>query len=593
MKQFLKFVLATVTGLFLFMLLGIFIIAGIAASAGKETKATVAANSVLKLDLNYAIPEQTVDNPFAGMNLFNPKLSEKAVGLTQIRECIAKAKTDDNIKGIYLELGLNDNGLATLEAIRQSLADFRKSGKFVYAYGEVLNQKSYYLATAADQIFINPNGGMELKGFGREIMYYKGLFEKLGIEVQDFHCGAFKSAIEPFVRDNMSEPNRQQLLHIYGDVYRQFITSIGKDRKLDTAEVNVIVNNLLAETPQKDVELKLIDGALYYDQVLDKLKEKVGVDKKKDLEVVDLAKYATTIEKNLTAENKVAVVYAEGDIVDGEGKDGEIGGEAYAKIIRKLRTDDKVKAIVLRVNSPGGSALASDVMWRELVLAKKEKPLVVSFGDVAASGGYYIACVGDKIFAQPNTITGSIGVFGLLPNAQKMFKDKLGISFDEVEVTKHGVLGGITKPLDAEEAAFAQRNVEKTYREFKQRVADGRSAVKKEVNGVAFDTAYVETIAQGRVWTGNQAIQNGLVDEIGGLDEAVAYAVKKANLKEYRVKAYPEEKSFSEKLAESFGDAKTQMVKEQLGEQYEVYKTIEWLKKTKGVQARMVYDLGL
>lgn len=593
MKQFLKFVLATITGMFLFMLLGFFILLGIAASAGSEKKATVAANSVLKLDLNYDIPEQTVDNPFAGMNLFNPQLSKKAVGLTEIRECIAKAKTDDNIKGIYLELGLNDNGLATLEAIRQSLADFRKSGKFVYAYGEVLSQKSYYLATAADQIFINPNGGMELKGFGREIMYYKGLFEKLGIEVQDFHCGAFKSAIEPFVRDNMSEPNRQQLLHIYGDVYRQFITSIGKDRKLDTAEVNVIVNNLLAETPQKDVELKLIDGALYYDQVIDKIKEKVGVDKKKDLEVVDLAKYATTIEKDLTAENKVAVVYAEGDIVDGEGKDGEIGGEAYAKLIRKLRNDEKVKAIVLRVNSPGGSALASDVMWRELVLAKKEKPLVVSFGDVAASGGYYIACVGDRIFAQPNTITGSIGVFGLLPNAQKMFKDKLGISFDEVEVTKHGVLGGITKPLDAEEAAFAQRNVEKTYREFKQRVADGRSVVKKDVNGVAFDTAYVETIAQGRVWTGNQAIQNGLVDEIGGLDEAVAYAVKKANLKEYRLKAYPEEKSFSEKLTESFGDAKTQLVKEQLGEQYEIYKTIEWLKKTKGVQARMVYDLGL
>jgi protease-4 len=593
MKQFLKFVLASITGMFLFMLLGFFILLGIAASAGSEKKATVAANSVLKLDLNYDIPEQTVDNPFAGMNLFNPQLSKKAVGLTEIRECIAKAKTDDNIKGIYLELGLNDNGLATLEAIRQSLADFRKSGKFVYAYGEVLSQKSYYLATAADQIFINPNGGMELKGFGREIMYYKGLFEKLGIEVQDFHCGAFKSAIEPFVRDNMSEPNRQQLLHIYGDVYRQFITSIGKDRKLDTAEVNVIVNNLLAETPQKDVELKLIDGALYYDQVIDKIKEKVGVDKKKDLEVVDLAKYATTIEKDLTAENKVAVVYAEGDIVDGEGNDGEIGGEAYAKLIRKLRNDEKVKAIVLRVNSPGGSALASDVMWRELVLAKKEKPLVVSFGDVAASGGYYIACVGDRIFAQPNTITGSIGVFGLLPNAQKMFKDKLGISFDEVEVTKHGVLGGITKPLDAEEAAFAQRNVEKTYREFKQRVADGRSAVKKDVNGVAFDTAYVETIAQGRVWTGNQAIQNGLVDEIGGLDEAIAYAAKKANLKEYRLKAYPEEKSFSEKLTESFGDAKTQLVKEQLGEQYEIYKTIEWLKKTKGVQARMVYDLGL
>ncbi|HLP51498.1 MAG TPA: signal peptide peptidase SppA [Chitinophagales bacterium] len=593
MKQFFKFTLATIFGLFLFCLLGFFLILGIAASAGSETKATVAANSVLKLDLNYDIPEKTNDNPFAGMSAFNPKFSKKAIGLTEIRECIAKAKTDDNIKGIYLDLGLNDNGLATLEVIRQSLADFRKSGKFVYAYGEVLTQKSYYLATAADQIYMNPNGGMELKGFGREIMYYKGLFDKLGIEVQDFHCGAFKSAIEPFVRTDMSEPNRQQLLNIYGDVYRQFIVNVAKERKLDTAEVNNIVNNLLAETPAKDKELKLIDDALYYDQVVDKLKEKVGIDKKKDLEFVELAKYATTIEKNLESGNKIAVVYAEGEIVDGEGKDGQIGGEDFSKLIRKLRTDEKIKAIVLRVNSPGGSALASDVMWRELVLAKKEKPLVVSFGDVAASGGYYMACMGDRIYAQPNTITGSIGVFGLLPNAKKMFNDKLGITFDEVEVTKHGVLGGITKPLDAEEAAFAQRNVEKTYREFKQRVADGRSAVKKDVNGVAFDTAYVETIAQGRVWTGNQGISNGLVDEIGGLDEAIAYAAKKANLKDYRTKAYPEEKSFSEKIAESFGDAKANMVKEQLGEQYEVYKTIEWLKKTKGVQARMVYDLGL
>ncbi len=593
MRQFFKFVFATITGLFLFMLLGIFIIIGIAAAAGKDKKATVAANSILKLDLNYDIPEKSNDNPFAGMNVFNLKPQKKAIGLTEIRECIAKAKKDDNIKGIYLELGINDNGLATLEVIRQSLEDFRKSGKFVYAYGEILSQKSYYLATAADQIYLNPNGGMELKGFGREIMYYKGMFDKLGIEVQDFHCGAFKSAIEPFIRTDMSEPNRKQLLGIYGDVYNQFIVNIAKDRKLDTADLNRIVNDLSAETPEKDKELKLVDDVLYYDQVLDKLKEKVGVEKKKDLESIDLAKYATTLEKDLESSNKIAVVYAEGEIVDGEGEDGQIGGESFSKLIRKLRNDEKVKAIVLRVNSPGGSALASDVMWRELVLAKKEKPLVVSFGDVAASGGYYIACVGDRIFAQPNTITGSIGVFGLLPNAKKMFNDKFGITFDEVEVTKHGVLGGITKPLDAEESAFAQRNVEKTYREFKQRVADGRSAIKKEVGGVKMDTEYIETIAQGHVWTGNQGIENGLVDEIGGLDEAIAYAAKKANLKDYRTKAYPEEKSFSEKIAESFTDAKANVVKEQLGEQYEIYKTIEWLKKTKGVQARMVYDLGL
>ncbi len=593
MGQFFKFVFATITGLFLFCLIGIFILIGIAAAAGKDKKATVAANSVLKLDLNYAIPEKSNDNPFAGMSIFNLKPQKKAIGLTEIRECIAKAKKDDNIKGIYMELGLNDNGLATLEVIRQSLADFRKSGKFVYAYGEVLNQKSYYLATAADQIFINPQGGMELKGFGREIMYYKGMFDKLGIEVQDFHCGAFKSAIEPFIRTDMSEPNRKQLMNIYGDVYNQFITNIAKERKMDTADLNKIVNNLSAETPAKDKELKLIDDALYYDQVLDKLKEKVGVDKKKDLESIDLAKYATTLEKDLESSNKIAVVYAEGEIVDGDGNDGQIGGEAFSKLIRKLRNDEKVKAIVLRVNSPGGSALASDVMWRELILAKKEKPLVVSFGDVAASGGYYIACMGDRIFAQPNTITGSIGVFGLLPNAKKFFNEKLGITFDEVKVTKHGVLGGLTKPLDAEESAFAQRNVEKTYSTFKTHVAEGRSAVRKDVNGVPLDTTYIETIAQGHVWTGNQGLANGLVDEIGGLDEAIAYAAKKANLKDYRTKAYPEEKSFADKIAESFGDAKMQMVKEELGDQYEVYKTIEWVKKSKGVQMRMVYDLGL
>lgn len=582
MLQFLKFVFATIVGLFLFFLIGIFIIIGIAAAAGTEEVAKVEANSVLKLDLNYNIPEKTVDNPFAAFSSGSMK-PRKAIGLTEILASIKKAKTDDNIKGIYLDLGINDNGYATLEAIRNALFDFRKSGKFVYGYGEVLTQKAYYLATASDKIFMNPNGGMELKGFGREIMYYKGMFDKLGIEVQDFHCGAFKSAIEPFVRENMSEPNRQQLMHLYGGVYGQFLSDIAAARKIDSATLNTIINELQAETPQADKDLNLVDDVLYYDQVVDLMKSKVGLDKKKDLTLVELSKYTTTIEKKLEGDNKIAVVYAEGNIVDGEGSDDEIGGDTYAKLISKLRKDEKVKAIVLRINSGGGSALASDVMWRELVLAKKDKPLVISFGDVAASGGYYMACMGDRIYAQPNTITGSIGVFGLIPNAGKMLKDKLGISFDEVEVTKHGVLGGITKPLDTEEAAMAQRNVEKTYREFKERVANGRGK----------DTAYIETIAQGRVWTGTQGLANGLVDEIGGLDEAIAFAAKKANLKDYRTKSYPEDKSFSDRLADSFGDAKTNFIKEELGEQYEVYKTVEYLKKTKGVQMRMVYDLGL
>ena len=586
MRQFLKFYLASIlgiaTGIILFLFFGFLFLMGlVAATAGKEKKAVIEANSVLRLDLNYTIHEMNEENPFAALGLGNGKL-KKGTGLTEIRECIRKAKTDDNIKGIYLDLGLYSNGLATTEAIRDALIDFRKSGKFVYAYGEVISQKGYYLATAADKIFINPAGGMELKGFGTEISYYKGMFDKLGIEVQDFHCGAFKSAIEPYIRTNMSDPNRQQLTLIYSDVYNHFITNIGAARKIDTAQLNTIVNNLQAETPEKDVELKLIDGALYYDQVLGEIKERVGIDKKKEISFVDLTKYASTIEKDLSATNKIAVVYADGEIVDGEGKDGEVGGEAFAKIIRKLRKDDNVKAIVLRVNSPGGSAMASDIMWRELVLAKKDIPLIVSYGDLAASGGYYISCMGDRIFAQPNTITGSIGVFGLIPNAKKFFTDKIGITFDEVKITRHGVLGGLTKPLDPEEAAFAQRNVEKTYRQFKSRVAEGRHK----------DTAYIETIAQGRVWTGNEGLANGLVDTIGGLDDAIAYAAQKANLKNYRIKEYPEEKSLADKIAESFGEMKSGMVKDELGDQYEAYKTIQWLKTTKGVQARMVYDLG-
>ncbi|MES2620445.1 MAG: signal peptide peptidase SppA [Bacteroidota bacterium] len=582
MKQFFKIVFATITGIILLNVIILFFIIGLVAAAGGDKKVNVKANSILTLDLNYNIPEQTNENPFAGLSAgdFKPK---KAVGLTDIRECIKKAKTDDNIKGIYLELGINNNGFAMLEALRQSLLDFKKSGKFVYAYGEVISQKSYYLATVADKVFMNPNGGMELKGLGREIMYFKGMFEKLGIEVQDFHCGAFKSAIEPFVRTDMSQPNREQMLTIYGDVYNHFAANIAKDRKIDTATFNGIVNNLSAESPQDDKNLNLVDDVVYYDQVLNMLKERTGTDKKEDLNSVDLAKYATTLEDMKEGTGKIAVVYAEGTIVDGDGQDGEIGGEKFSKLIRKLRRDEKIKAIVLRINSPGGSALASDVMWRELVLAKKEKPLIVSFGDVAASGGYYMACMGNRIFAQPNTITGSIGVFGLLPNAKRMFNEKMGITFDEVEVTRHGVLGGITKPLDAEESVFVQRSVERIYSEFKQRVAEGRGK----------DTAYIETIAQGRVWTGNQALANGLVDEIGGLDEAIAYAAKTANLKDYYLKEYPEQKSFQEQIMESFGDVKAGWVKEQLGEQYEIYKTIEWLKKTKGVQARMVYDLGL
>lgn len=582
MLRFIKYVLATMVGIFLFFFIGILLLVGVAASSGKEKVPNVEANSVLKLDMNYHVPEKSVNNPFAALDLTNMK-PKKALGLYDITEAIKSAAKDDKIKGIYIPMGINTSGLATLEAVRNQLKEFKKSGKFIYAYGEIANQKSYYLASVADKIYLNPNGGMEVMGYGREIMYYKNALEKLGIEVQDFHCGAFKSAIEPYLRDKMSDPNRQQLTSIYGDVYSQFLTNVGADRKIDTAVLSDIINNLKATLPADAKELKLIDETFYYDEVESAIKTKLGIAKKDDLKWIEIAKYSATVAKNTESSNKVAVLVADGEIVDGEGKDGQIGGASFAKEVAKLRKDEKVKAIVLRINSPGGSALASDVMWRELVLAKKEKPLIISMGDLAASGGYYIACVGDRIFAQPNTITGSIGVFGLIPNAKKLLNDKLGVTTDRVSVTKHGALTIGTNPLDEEEKAMIQRSIERTYREFKQRVAEGRKK----------DTAYIESIAQGHVYTGTQGLNIGLVDEIGGLDQAIAYAVKQANLKDYRIKLYPEEKSFQDQLIEGFGDAKQDWVRSEVGEeQYRIYMTIKALSTYSGVQMRMPMEFN-
>lgn len=582
MLNFLKQVFATMLGvilsmgLMLIIIIGIF--AGIVASAGASSKVTkIEPNSVLKLDVNYHIPEKSVNNPFAAFDLTSMK-SQKALGLYDLCEAIKKAAKDDKIKGIYIPLGINTSGLATIKVLRDQLKEFKKSGKFIYAYGEYANQKSYYLASVADKIFLNPNGGMEIMGFGREILYFKDAFEKLGIQVQDFHCGAFKSAIEPFLRDKMSDPNRAQLMSIYGDVYNQFLVNIGEDRKIDTAQLNDIVNNLKATLPADAKSLKMIDETFYYDQVDSTVRVKLGIAKKDDVNWVEISKYSATVKANAESSNKIAVLVADGEIVDGEGKDGQIGGESFAKEVRKLRKDDKVKAIVLRINSPGGSALASDVMWRELLLAKKEKPLIISMGDLAASGGYYIACLGDRIFAQPNTITGSIGVFGLIPNAKKLLNDKLGITTDRVSVTKHGALTIGTNPLDAEEKAMIQRSIERTYREFKERVATGRKR----------DTAYIESIAQGHVYTGQQGLSIGLVDELGGLDQAIAYAAKQANLKDYKIKLFPIEKSFGEQLKESFGQAKQDMVKDEMGEeQYRIYKTLQSIKSYSGIQMRM------
>lgn len=578
MKQFLKFTLATIVGIFLFTIISVFVLAGIAAAAGGKKQIEVPANSVLKLDLNYSIPEQTTDNPFQDIDFssFKPK---SALGLLDVLKTIELAKNDKNIAGIYFPMGINTNGFATLEAIRNQLIDFKKSGKFVYAYGVVTSQKSYYLASVADKVFLDKNGYLELRGMGTQITYFKNAFDKAGIEVQEFHVGSFKSAIEPFIRTNMSEPNREQLTMILGDLQNHFVKGITEQRKISAENFQNMLDSLKATNAEECKALGLIDEALYYDQLLNHLKDKTGVKAAKDVELVELNKYAGKLDKEDKSEsaNKIAVVVLEGNIVDGEGQEDEIGGDRVAKLLRKLREDEKVKSIVMRVNSPGGSAVASDLIWREVTLAKEHKPVVVSFGNVAASGGYYISCAADRIFVQPNTITGSIGVFGLIPNFKKLMNEKIGVTTDEVALSKHANFGGGLKPLDAFESTVIQKEVEHVYTTFRQRVADGRKT----------DTAAIEKIAQGRVWTGTQAIERNLADEIGNLDNAIAFAAKKASLKDYKVKVYPEEKSFAEKISESFGEMKTSWVKEALGEQYEIFNAINRLKKTSGVQCRM------
>jgi protease-4 len=557
MKQFFKFIFATFFGILLFLLIAFITIVAVGA-AGSGKVAEVKDGSILKLSLNYEIPDKTISNPLAAFD-FSAMGPRSATGLNDLIAAIDKAAKDNKIKGIYLQMGVNPNGWATLEMLRERLIAFKKSGKVIYAYGVAVNQRSYYLASVADKVYLDPNGGLELTGFGRQIMYFKGFLDKAGIEVQAFHVGTFKSAIEPFMRTDMSPANREQLLFVYGDIYSHMLNKISDARKIDTGTLKVIIDSIKAENAYVCKELKLIDDHIYYDQV----------------EIDDYADEAPEAEKG---KNKVAVVYLEGDIVDGNGKTGSIGGDNTSKLLRELRNDEDVKAVVLRVNSPGGSAVASDLIWREVTLLKAaKKPVVVSFGNVAASGGYYISCAADRIFAEPTTITGSIGVFGLIPNFQKLLNDKLGVTVDEVELSQHAVFGGGTKPIDAFEGAVIQRGVERVYSEFKQRVAQGRGR----------DTSAIEAIAQGRVWTGNQGVANGLVDEVGNLDKAIAFAIKKGNLKDYKVSIYPEEKSLSEKLSEGFGDMKTKWIKEELGAEYAIYKTVQQLKTMDPIQCRV------
>jgi protease-4 len=580
MKQFFKFVLATIVGVFLVSIIMLVIVIGIVVSASSENDKPVDDNSILNISFKNAIPERTPNNPLAALGALGFD-NDRSIGLNDILASIKKAKTDDHIKGIYLHDSYMMGGQATTEEIRNALIDFKKSKKFIIAYSEVYTQSFYYLASVADKIYINPKGIFDFSGMSSQVTFFKGALDKLGIEAQIIKVGTYKSAVEPYFLDKMSDANRQQVTAYLGSLYGQFLTGISNSRKVQKDSLYNIANELKIRRSEDALTYKLVDGLKYKDEVLDELKKLTKTDLKKDLKTIDLDEYAkdgddkegkTTDDGNKGPDNQIAMIYASGEITGGNGDDNTIGSDKISAAIRKVRLNDKVKAVVLRVNSPGGSSLASDVIWREVSLTKKVKPVIVSMGDYAASGGYYIACAADSIYAEPNTITGSIGIFAILPNMQKFFNGKLGITFDGVKTGKYADLGDVSRPLNPEERAILQAQVNQGYDDFTKAVATGRKKSQE----------YINSIGQGRVWTGEQAIKIGLVDRLGNINDAIASAAKKAKLKDYNLVAYPEQKS----LFKSFGSdiqsrISTHFAKAELGDNYIYYKQL------KGIQQMM------
>lgn len=588
MRQFFKFLFASMLGFVLGGILLLLVLVGIISTAvnslDDEKETEVKQNSMLFLDFEKPIVDRASKNPFENIS-FTSFDTEGNIGLNSILENVRKAKSDKNIKGIYMELSTINTGIASVEEIRNALIDFKKSGKPIISYSEVYTQKSYYLASVADKIYMNPQGAMELKGLGAEIMFYKGLLDKIEVETQVIRHGRFKSAVEPFILEKMSNDNRLQTRGFMQSIWNFMLNNIASSRKLSFEELNTLTNNFSIREPEDAIKYKLIDKLVYKDEVLEELKTLTGKTKKEDLpQLITLKKYSKSpdLDKKSMKDPQIAIIYASGEIESGKGESDNIGSETVSKAIREARLNDKIKAIVLRVNSPGGSALASEVIWREAELANKVKPVVVSMGDVAASGGYYISAASRKIFASPNTITGSIGVFGLIFNAQKMFNNKLGITFDTVKTNRLSDFGSMTRPLTAEEKQIFQQGVEKVYDTFTKRVANGRK----------MEQANVDSIGQGRVWSGVEAKNIGLIDEFGGLNDALAAAAKMANLTKYRTVELPKQKDpFKEFLSEMGNEAETKYLKYKLGDEARYYNKAQELLKMQGIQARLPYSI--
>jgi len=586
MKGFFKFTFASILGVIIGLFLFILIILGIFSAASREKPVVVDANTVLFTKFAEPIADREPKNPFEYLNpvTFEP---ESRMGLDMILENIHKAKEHENIPGIVLNISAVPAGMATLHEIRNALIDFKSEGKFIMCYANNLTQGSYYLATAADKIFMTPEGTMPFLGLSSEVVFLKGALDKLGIEMQVFKKGEYKGAVEPLLYKELSEENRQQIQDYLNSLWEEMVEEISEARSVPVSKLNELADNIEIFSAEDAFNNKLIDDLLFYDEFIAKIKELTNTDEEDDIKTISFDKLDKVPKKRKEkglARDKVAVVYASGNIVGGSGVDGMIGGDAFAKAIRKARRDSSVKAIVLRVNSPGGSGQASDLIWREVKLAKEVKPVIVSMGDVAASGGYYISAAADKILANPNTITGSIGVFGVFPNMQELLNEKMGITSDVVKTNEHANFGSPFGPLDEPEIRELSEQVENFYTHFVEIVADGRGMTYEEV----------DKIARGHVYTGIRAMELGLVDEMGGLEEAIEVAVSEAGIENYRIVKLPKlEDPFEKILKELSGNTRTKILKEELGEQYYYYEKIKEAKSMKGIQARLPYDLKI
>ena len=588
MKAFFKQALATMVGIFLiaalFSVMGIVSLVSIIASGSSEPP--IKENSILHLNLSGTLTDRTQENPLD--KIMNMGEESNAVSLEQAVTALKKAAVNDNIKGVYLEAGTLSAQPATVQELRQALVDFKKSGKWIVSYADSYGKMGYYLSSVADTLLLNPEGSVDFSGLESQPMFFKEVLDKLGIEMQVFKVGTYKSAVEPFICTEMSDANREQITSYLTNVWNNVLIDVAASRNIDVDKLNKLADTqTMFARAQSSVDNGLIDALCYIDQVKDILRSNCNLVNKDDkLSFASISDVANSAKSEEGKGEQIAVYYACGEIVQsastGLDQEVQIVGEKVVKDLQALRTDPKVKAVVIRVNSPGGSAYASEQIWREVTLLKKEKPVIISMGDAAASGGYYISCASDRIFADPTTITGSIGIFGMVPNVSNLLTKKIGLKFDIVKTNEMADMGTMSRPFNAAERAQLQKMIEQGYDTFTKRVADGR--------GMSQDS--VKLIAEGRVWTGEQGLKIGLVDELGNLDDAIAYAAKMIESKEYHTVSYPaEEDPFAMILNETKSDYMNNEIKELLGEWYSVYSFIRNVKSADNIQARIPYDI--